>query len=170
MQLLSAQVLYDDLATGPWSSLTVTVPSLCPEMVTAEVWPATSTPSFHIWEIRNACPNPIACQQHNPYSGAIKESARFLFVCSKQRLWCLRKQASEDNIPVLHTHRVPLFHPWSHSRSGIRSLPCGDLVSWPLPMRVRPMLSRILTIVLWVGSTPLKKNPFCRCGDWSRKK
>lgn len=138
MQLLSAQVLYDDLAAGPWSSLAVTALSLSPEMVTAGVRPATSTPLFHIWESRNACLNPTACQQHNPYSDAIKESAWFLFVCSKQRLWCLRKQASEDNIPVLHAHRGPLFRPWSHSRSGVRSLPRGDLVSWPSPMRVRP--------------------------------
>lgn len=122
-------MLYNDLAAGPWATLKVTALSLSPEMVTAEVWPATSTPLFHIWESRNACLNPMACQQHNPSSDAIKESAWFLFVCSEQRLWCLRKQASKDSIPVLHAHRVPLFGLWSQPRSGVRGLPRGDLVS-----------------------------------------
>lgn len=127
MQLLKAQVLYNDLSADPRASLTVTALSLSPEMVMAEVWPATLTPLFHIWESRNACLNPTACQQHNPSSEAIKESAWFPFVQS--RLWCLRKQASKDNIPVLHAHRVPLFSLRPQPRSGVRGLPRGDLVS-----------------------------------------
>lgn len=156
MQLLRAQVLYNYLAADPWASLTVTALSLSPEMVTAEVWPAISTPLFHIWESRNACLNPTACQQHNPSSDAIKESAWFLFVCSEQRLWCLRKQASKDNIPLLTgfslTGFLYLVFGLSHGQElGVSPV----VILWvdPHQWESGPVLSRILTIVLWVGAT-----------------
>lgn len=137
--------------------------SLCPEMVTAEVWPATSTPHrFHIWESRNACPNPIACQQHNPYSDAIKKSAQFLFVCSQSKdcgVWGSKRP--EDNISCSpHSRFLYFILGLIHGQVLGVSL-VVILWSWPLPMRVRPMLSRILTIVLLSGIHPFKKkNPF----------
>ena len=168
MQLWSAQVLYDDLAAGPWSSLAVMALSLSPEMVTAGLRPATSTPSFHIWESRNACLNPTACQQHNPYSDAIKESAQFLFVQSKDcGVWGSQRRRT-----------IFLFSTLTGFLYFVLGLSLGQVLGvslvvilWADPRQWEsgPTLSHILTIVLWVGSTLFFKNPFCRCGDWSRK-
>lgn len=66
----------------PWSDRT----KLAPDLGTEEVQPASSTPSFHIWENQwlesgNACLKSTACQQQDLHSDSIKSPAWFLFVC-----------------------------------------------------------------------------------------
>ena len=152
MQLLRAQVLCNDVAADPRASLTVTALSLSPEMVTAELWPATSTPLFHIWESRNACLNPTAGQQHSPSSEAIKESAWLLFVQSKDcGVWGSKHRRTIFLFSTLTGFLYSVFGLSHGQELGVSLV----VILWvdPRQWESGPMLSSILSIVLWVGAT-----------------